>query len=53
MLWQMKRTKIDDKLKYLQACNPLFPPDANASGGLKVVPVHDDVDEEVEGDWDP
>jgi hypothetical protein len=31
----------------------LFPPDADASRGLEVVPVHDDVDGEVEDDRDP
>lgn len=37
----------------LQAGDPFFPPDADAPGGLEVVPVHHDVDEEVEGDGHP
>ena len=31
----------------------MLPPDFDAAGGLEVVPVHDDVDEEVEGDGNP
>lgn len=33
--------------------NPLLPPDSNTSRALEVVPVHDDVDKQVQGDWDP
>lgn len=31
----------------------LLPPDADASGTLEVVPVHDDVNAQVEGNWNP
>jgi len=31
----------------------LLPPDADAARGLEVVPVHDDVDGQVEGDGHP
>lgn len=46
-------TEIDDKLDDLEAGDPLFPPDANAAGALEIVPVHDDVDSEVQSDDDP
>jgi len=31
----------------------LLPPDANATRGLEVVPVHDHVNGQVQGDWNP
>jgi hypothetical protein len=37
----------------LENGNVALPPDADAAGGLKVVPVHDNVDHEVERDWNP
>ena len=46
-------TKVDEQLQDLEAHDPFFPPDADTARALKVVPVHDDVDGEVEGDWDP
>lgn len=46
-------TKVNDELDDLQTRDPLLPPDADAAGALEVVPVHDDVDHQVEGDWDP
>ena len=33
--------------------NVFFPPDADAAGRLKVVPVHDNMHEEVQGDGYP
>jgi hypothetical protein len=48
-----ERTKIDDKLDDLQTGDPLLPPDPDTTGTLEVVPVHDDVDEEVDGDGHP
>lgn len=38
---------------YLEPGDPFLPPDAHAARGLKVVPVHDYVDGEIEGDGDP
>ena len=37
----------------MQDGDVFLPPDADATGGLEVVPVHDDVDGEVEGDDNP
>lgn len=46
-------TKIDDELDDLELCHPLLPPDTDTSGGLEVVPVHDNMDGQVKGDGDP
>jgi hypothetical protein len=46
-------TEINDELDDLETGDPLLPPDADATGALEVVPVHDDVDHQVEGDRDP
>lgn len=37
----------------MQHGDVLLPPDANAASALEVVPVHDDVDQQVDGDGDP
>jgi hypothetical protein len=37
----------------LESGNPLLPPDADAARALEVVPVHDDVDRQVERDGHP
>lgn len=37
----------------LSSSNPLLPPDSNSSRALEVVPVHDDVDKQVQGNWNP
>jgi hypothetical protein len=44
--------EIDDKLNDLDPRYPFLPPNSNATGGLEVVPVHDDVDGQVKGNWD-
>jgi len=46
-------TEINDELGDLEAGDPLLPPDANATRTLEVVPVHDDMDGQVERDRDP
>ena len=46
-------TKINDELDNLEAGDPLLPPDADATGALEIVPVHDDVNHQVESDRDP
>ena len=48
-----ERTKIDEELNDLEASDPLLPPDADTAGTLEVVPVHDDVNSEVQGDDNP
>ena len=50
---KVNKAEIDDELDDLKARDPLFPPDANASRRLEVVPVHDNMDKEVDGDDDP
>jgi len=48
-----RHTKVNDELNDLENSDVLLPPDANATGALEVVPVHNDVDHEVQCDWDP
>ena len=50
---EVDEAQVDDELDDLQHGDVFFPPDADAAGGLEVVPVHDDVDGEVEADDDP
>ena len=50
---EVDKAEIDDELQDLQAGDVLFPPDLDAAGRLEVIPVHHDVDEEVEGYRDP
>ena len=46
-------TQVDNELNDLESRDPLLPPDADAARALEVVPVHDDVDQQVDGDGDP
>lgn len=50
---EVDEAQVDDELGDLQDCDVFLPPDADAARGLEVVPVHDDVDGEVESDDDP
>lgn len=46
-------TKVENELGNLANCDVLLPPDANAARALEVVPVHDNVDGQVQGDDGP
>jgi hypothetical protein len=46
-------TEINDELDDLESCDPLLPPDADATCTLEVVPVHDNVNKQVDGDGHP
>lgn len=48
-----KLTEINDELDNLQHSDVLLPPDADTTGTLEVVPVHDNVDQQVDGDGNP
>jgi hypothetical protein len=50
---EVNEAKVDDKLEDLHDGDVLLPPDADATCGLEVVPVHDDVDHQVQGNGDP
>ncbi len=50
---QRKLTKVQDKLDDLESSDPLFPRHADAPRALKVVPVHHDMDHEIQGDGYP
>lgn len=46
-------TKVDDELDDLKASDPLLPPAADTACALEVVPVHDHVNGQVQGDHNP
>lgn len=46
-------TEVNDELNNLQHGNVLLPPDADTTGTLEVVPVHHDVDQQVDSDGHP
>lgn len=46
--WKWLLTEIDDELNNLETGDPLLPPDTDTTGTLEVVPVHDDVHQEVD-----
>ena len=48
-----KLTQIDNELHNLHDGDVLLPPDTDTARGLEVVPVHDDVDHEIQSDWYP
>jgi len=50
---EVDEAEVDDELQDLEHGDVFFPPDADAARGLEVVPIHDHVDHEVEGDGDP
>jgi hypothetical protein len=37
----------------LQTGNPFLPPDLDAARALEIVPVHDNVDHQIQGDHSP
>ena len=47
------RTDINHELGDLKTSDPFLPPDSDAARALEVVPVHEDVDHEIERDRDP
>ena len=50
---EVDEAEINDELDDLEAGNPLLPPDTDTTGALEVVPVHNDVNEEVQDDGNP
>lgn len=46
-------TKVEDELSDLANGDVLLPPDADSSRALEVVPVHDNVDSQVQGNDGP
>ena len=47
---EVDEDEIDDELDDLGSGDPFFPPDSNTTGCLEVVPVHDNMDCQVECD---
>ena len=50
---EVDEADVDDELDYLEASNPLLPPDTDPTSTLEVVPVHDNVDCQVQGNNSP
>lgn len=50
---EVDKSEVDNELDDLQPCNPLFPPDVNTASALEVVPVHDNMDCQVQSDGNP
>lgn len=50
---EVDEAEINDELDDLETGDPLLPPNANATSRLEVVPVHDNVDGEVQGNGNP
>lgn len=46
-------TEVDDELTDLETGDPFFPPDSDTPSTLKVVPIHNYVDHQVQADRDP
>ena len=46
-------TEIQDELDNLHDSDIFLPPDADAPGALEVVPVHDNVDHQIQHNHDP
>lgn len=49
----VQHTNINHELNDLENGDVFLPPDFDAPSSLEVVPVHDDVNHQVEGDGDP
>lgn len=50
---EVDEAEINDELDDLETGNPLLPPNTDTTSALEVVPVHDDVNEQVQDDGNP
>lgn len=50
---EVDEAQVQDKLDDLETGDPLLPPDSNTSGSQEIVPVHDHVHKQVQGDRNP
>ncbi|KAI6755183.1 hypothetical protein HG531_004289 [Fusarium graminearum] len=50
---EVDESEINDELDDLETGNPFLPPNTDTTSALEVVPVHDDVDEEVQDNGNP
>lgn len=46
-------TNINDELDDLKTGDPFLPPDADSASTLEVVPVHNNVNQQIDGDRNP
>ena len=49
---KVNEEEVDYELDNLDSGDPFLPPDTDTARRLEVVPVHDDVDCQVESNWD-
>lgn len=45
--------QVYEELNDLEPGDPFLPPDTDTSCAKEVVPVHDDMHSQVQGDWNP
>lgn len=50
---KVDENQVDEELDDLESGDPFFPPDSDTSGTQEIVPVHDNVDSQVQGNWNP
>jgi len=50
---QLELTKVKNELDNLQSGDPLFPRDTDTTCALEVIPVHYNMDHEVQRNWYP
>lgn len=50
---KVDKDQVDKELDNLESSDPFFPPHSDTSGTQKVVPVHDDVNGQVQSDRNP
>ena len=51
--FSVQLTEVDHELCDLESGDPLFPRDTNAPCTLEIIPVHDNMDSQVQGNWNP
>jgi len=50
---EVDEAKVNNELDNLKTSDPFLPPDADSTCALEVVPVHNNVNHQVESNWDP
>ena len=50
---EINEAQVQYKLNDLETRDPLFPPDSDASGSQEIIPVHDNMNQQVQSDGHP
>lgn len=53
MEFERLHTNINNELENLKTSDPFLPPDSDATRALEVVPVHENVNHEIQRNWNP